>query len=62
MRRKARFSGSGVCEVKSKKGTLLRLKTGQRRDVRGNVATLQSVEINDVATFGATSRRDREWN
>ena len=37
------------------KRTVLAFKTGQRRDVRGNVATLQSVELNDVATFGATS-------
>ena len=36
-------------------------RSGQRRDVRGNVATLQSVELNDVATLQRvglkTSRR-----
>ena len=59
MRVKVQVVGGGVCAVK-KKRTILVLKTGQRRDVRGNVATLQSVELNDVVTFGATSRRYRE--
>ena len=44
MRKRARVSGSGVCEVKSKNEPFLALKQG------------------NVATFGATSRRDREWN
>ena len=35
-------------------------RSGQRRDVRGNVATLQSMELNDVTTFGATSQRYKE--
>ena len=60
MRVRVQVVGGSVCEVK-KKRTILGLKTG-RRNVRGNVATLQSVELNDVATFGATSRRYREWD
>ena len=65
MRERDRVSGRGVCEMKSKNEPFLALKqgnvatfeatsrrSGQRRDVRGNVATLQSVELNDVATLG----------
>ena len=39
-------------------------RSGQRRDVtervEANVATLQRVGLNDVVTFGVTSRRYRE--
>ena len=55
-----------MCAVKKKKNyywpknRATSRRSGQRRDVRGNIATLQSMELNDVATFGATSQRYKE--
>ena len=66
MRKRGYGLGSGVGEVKSKmnnswpKNRATSRRSGQRRDVRGNVTMLQSVELNEIATFGATSRRYRE--
>ena len=71
MRRKARVSSNGVCEVKSQKCTVLGFKTGQRRDVRGNVPTLQrgmkptsrrSTQRRDVGEHVTKRRRDVRGN